>query len=227
MTSFNSVLAGERIDLAGWRLLKSGSTRNIHENDELPGILLKTLKPETVDAAGHFRAYEWWKKGRPHGAYFAFRREIDEFIVLCRRHYGRELRDLPFARIYGLVLTSAGLGLAIERISDADGRLAPTMVDLVRQRKFDERHIQAMERFLARCRDLHLVFGDLTANNIVYTETRDPQGEFVAVDGLGEKAAIPVHRWFKLLNDRKIERVRRRLLRAVPAGLGQASPAGA
>ena len=76
MTSFNSVLAGERIDLAGWRLLKSGSTRNIHENDELPGILLKTLKPETVDAAGHFRAYEWWKKGRPHGAYFAFRRGL-------------------------------------------------------------------------------------------------------------------------------------------------------
>ena len=67
----------------------------------LPGVLIKTLKPEVVDPTGHFKAYEWWKKGRPHGAYFAFRREIDEFIVLCRRRYGQDLSDPPFARFTG------------------------------------------------------------------------------------------------------------------------------
>ena len=43
--------------------------------------------------------------------------------------------------------------------------------------------------------------------------------EFVAVDGFGEKSAVPIHRWSKLMNDRKIERVRKRLLSAVPARL--------
>jgi hypothetical protein len=219
MTTFAPFLAGQDIDLADCVLVKSGRTRNVYEHANLPGVLIKTLNPELVDRAGHFKAYEWWKKGRPHGAYFSFRREIDEFIVLCRRHYGRELSSLPFARICGLVMTSAGLALAVERISSTDGSLAPTMFDLIKREEFREPHMRAMERFLARCRDLHVVFGDLTVNNIVYTEVRDPQGEFVAVDGFGEKSAIPVHRWSRLLNDGKIERVRRRLMRSVPARL--------
>lgn len=219
MTTFAPFLAGERIDLGDCVLLKSGRTRNVHEHRDLPGVLIKTLQPGAVDETGHIKAYEWWKKGRPHGAYFAFRREIDEFIVLCRRHYGREPERLPFARVYGLVQTSAGLGLVVERIGGTDGRLAPTMLDLMRQEHFAERHVEAVERFLTRCRDLHVVFGDLTVNNIVYTEARDPQGEFVAIDGFGEKSAVPIHRWSKLINDRKIARVRRRLLHAMPERL--------
>jgi hypothetical protein len=219
MTSFAPFLAGQEVNLADCTLVKSGRTRNVHEHAGLPGVLIKTLNPEVVDRAGHFKAYEWWKKGRPHGAYFSFRREIDEFIVVCRRHYGRELSNLPFARICGLVMTSAGLGLAVERIARADGSLAPTMLDLLSAGEFERRHLLAMERFLERCRELHFVFGDLTVDNIVYTETRGPHGEFVAVDGFGEKSAIPIHRWSRLLNDRKIERVRRRLMRSVPDAL--------
>lgn len=232
MTSFTPFLAGQEIDLADCVLVKSGRTRNVHAHENLPGLLIKTVQPELVDRKGHFKAYEWWKKGRPHGAYSAFRREIDEFIVLCRRQYGRDLFRLPFARINGLVLTSAGLGLVVERISSADGDLAPTMIELVANGQFEDRHLQALDRFLARCRELHVVFGDLTVNNIVYTEARDPHGEFVAIDGFGEKSAIPFHRWSKFLNDRKIERVRRRLLLAVPTRLkdetaGSISAAGA
>jgi hypothetical protein len=219
MTSFTPFLAGQEIDLADCTLLKSGRTRNVHEQDGLPGVLVKTLKPELVGRTGHFMAYQWWKKGRPHGAYFSFRREIDEFIVLYRRHYGQNLSALPFARVHGLVVTSAGLGLIVERIAGKDGNLAPTMRELMAQGQFERRHLQAMERFLARCRELHIVFGDLTINNIVYTEARDARGEFVAIDGFGEKSAIPLHRWIKALNDRKIERVRRRLILALPAEL--------
>lgn len=219
MIPFTPFLAGQEIDLRDCVLVTSGRTRNVHVHQDLPGVLIKTLKPELVDRDGHFKAYEWWKKGRPHGAYFAFRREIDELIVLCRRHYGRNPSRLPFARICGLAATSAGLGLVVERISGADGTLAPTMLDLIASGHFEARHAKAMERFLEQCRDLHVVFGDLTVNNIVYTETRDPRGEFVAIDGFGEKAAIPLHRWSRFLNDRKIERVRRRLASSLPRAL--------
>lgn len=218
MTTFAPFLAGQQIDLADCVLVKSGRTRNVHQHEALPGLLIKTLKSELIDRNGYFKAYPRWKKGRPHGAYFAFRREVDEFIVLCRRLYGRDLSGLPIARIHGLVPTSAGLGLVVERISAGDG-LAPTMLEMIGQKRFEKRHLQAMERFLGRCRELQIVFGDLTVNNIVYAEARGPQGEFVAIDGFGEKSAVPVHRWSRLLNDRKIERVRRRLLAAVPARL--------
>ena len=219
MKSFTPFLAGQEIDLRDCVLLKSGRTRNVHAHEDLPGVLIKTLQPDLVEPTGHFKAYEWWKKGRPHGAYFAFRREIDELIVLCRRLYGRDLSSLPLARIHGLVQTSAGLGLVVERMSGKNGGLAPTMKDLVDAGQFENRHLEALERFLARCRELHVVFGDLTVNNIVYTEARDPRGEFVAIDGFGEKSAIPLHRWSRFLNDRKIERVRRRLMSSVPGAL--------
>jgi hypothetical protein len=223
MTTFNSILTEGRIDLSHWHLLKSGGTRDVYGNDALPGVLVKTLQPQSVDERGYFRHYEWWKKWRPLGAYFAFRREIDEFIVLLRRFYGREPANFPFARLYGVSITSAGLGLIIERISGPDGNLAPTMKDLMKQQKFEERHLEAVERFFADCRDLQVVLGDLSPNNIVYTETRDPRGEFVAVDGIGEKTAIPIHRWIKFFNDRKLERARRRFVRAGRANIDKAA----
>ena len=219
MMPFTPFLAGQEIDLADCVLVKSGRTRNVHEHEDLPGVLIKTLQPDVMDANGHIKAYEWWKKGRPHGAYIAFCREIDELIVLCRRQYGREPCSLPFARIYGLVPTSAGLGLVVERISDGNGGVAPTMLDLIAKGRFEKRHVQALKHFLARCRDLHVVFGDMTVNNIVYTEVRDLQGQFIAIDGFGEKSVIPFHRWSRFLNDRKIERVRGRLMSALPTEL--------
>ena len=45
------------------------------------------------------------------------------------------------------------------------------------------------------------------------------------MDGFGEKSVIPIHRWSTLLNDLKIERVRKRLLAAVPARLKNAAAA--
>ncbi|MCX7305572.1 MAG: YrbL family protein [Hyphomicrobiales bacterium] len=217
MTPFRPFLVGQEIDLAQCALLRSGQTRNVHEHSALPGLLIKTLQPGLVDDAGYFKAYPWWKKSRPPGAYFAFLRELEEFVVLSRRQWGRDLPGLlPVARINGLVQTSAGLGLVVERISDPRGGLAPTMMELVLRGELLPRHVLAMDRFLKRCSQLHIVFGDMTANNIVYSESRDPAGEFVAVDGFGEKASVPVHRWSKAINDRKIARVRGRMLSMVP-----------
>lgn len=219
MTSFKPFLVGQEIDLSQWTLLRSGKTRNVHEHAALPGLLVKTLQPGLVDGAGSFQAYPWWKKSRPPGAYFAFLRELEEFVVLSRRQWGKPLSGLPIASINGLVRTSAGLGLVVERISDGAGNLAPTLLELAVQGRLEPRHVSAIERFLQRCRELHIVFGDMTVNNVVYSEVRDPSGEFVAIDGFGEKSALPVHRWSKLINDRKIDRVRERMLSVVPAAL--------
>jgi hypothetical protein len=219
MTPFSPFLVGQEIDLARCTLLRSGKTRNVHEHTALPGLLIKTLQPALVDGAGFFAAYPWWKKGRAPGAYFAFLRELEEFVVLSRRHWGRPLSGLPIATINGLVRTSAGLGLVVERISGRDGALAPTMLELIVRGHLEPRHVSAMERFIERCRALHVVFGDMTVNNIVYSERRDPDGEFIAVDGFGEKSALPIHRWSRSLNDRKIDRVRLRILSAVPPDL--------
>ena len=45
MMSFTPFLAGQEIDLADCELMKSGRTRNVHAHGDLPGVLIKTLKP--------------------------------------------------------------------------------------------------------------------------------------------------------------------------------------
>jgi len=219
MTSFRPFLVGQEIDLSQCTLLRSGKTRNVHEHSALPGLLIKTLQPGLVDGAGFFEAYPWWKRSRPPGAYFAFLRELEEFVVLGRRHWGRQLSGLPIASINGLVRTSAGLGFVVERISGGDGDLAPTLLELAVRGSIQPRHVAAIERFFERCRELHIVFGDMTVNNVVYSEVRDPVGEFVAIDGFGEKSAVPIHRCSRFFNDRKIDRVRQRMLSVVPPAL--------
>lgn len=93
-----------------------------------------------------------------------------------------------------------------ERIVGADGNLAPTLHDLKRNGGLDDRHMLAMRRFRQRCIDLQVVLGDNNATNVVYTEQRSGEPEFVAIDGFGEKAFIPVHRWSRFFNTMRIKR---------------------
>ena len=49
MTIFTPFLAGQEIDLGDCALKKGGRTRNVHEHEALPGLLIKTLQPDLVD----------------------------------------------------------------------------------------------------------------------------------------------------------------------------------
>ena len=52
MTIFAPFLAGQEIDLGDCILERSGRTRNVHEHQALPGLLIKTLQPDLVDRHG-------------------------------------------------------------------------------------------------------------------------------------------------------------------------------
>ena len=207
-----SGFGGHELAIEECTLVASGTKRNVYEHRDLPGLLIKTLKPELLDGNGHERSTPWWKKTRPFGAYGVFLREFSEFVGQCRRGHAAGGARLPIVRIHGLIMTSVGLGMVVDRIEGVDGTLAPTLYHLVKTGAFAERHRTALARFIRVCRDTHVVFGDVHRRNLVYTEARDPEGEFVCIDGFGEKALIPIHRWSRFFNARKIERVHRRLL---------------
>lgn len=206
------------IDIAECVLVAKGKVRNVYEHSNLPGLLIKTLRPDVVDDAGFFNPTRRLKRLRPVGAYFVFQRELTEFIIQCRRRFRRDTSRLPIPQLYGLVRTSNGIGLVVEKVATANGGLAPTLRELVQSSSFDDKHRRALERFFVECTKAHAVFGDLNAGNLVYTETRDPAGEFVCIDGFGEKAFIPIHRWSRFCNSRMLARARRKMLNLIALG---------
>lgn len=208
-------LRADVLELEPRHEVSSGRKRRVFEHENIPGALIKVLRPEAQDAALHNLSAPGWMRIRPYGAYSGYLREISESLVLMTQARPLGTQRLPIALTYGLVWTTLGLGLVSEKISTADGRLAPTMRSLLDAGGLEPFHTQRIQRFVDRCRELHVVLGDLHPGNIVFTDALDPIGDWVCVDGYGENAGIPVHRYSRFLNDRKLERQHRRLLRNV------------
>lgn len=197
---------GRVIDLAGHEPLFRGNMRNVYALPSRPRLLLKTIRPERVDARGFFAGYGRVKNLRPWGCYHVFQRELAEFVIQARRHRAEPSFLLPIAHPAGLVRTTEGLGMLVENVVGADGRPAPTYAQLAATGSLEERHYLALREFAERCADLHVVLGDFNEINVVYTEARRGGPECVCVDGFGERTVVPVRRWSRLVNARRLRR---------------------
>lgn len=202
------------IDLGLCDRIGGGKYYNVYEFPPLPGILIKTVRRDIADERGFHKAANPLRRRRLLGIYGALSRELNEFLIQLRRR-GDRAGKLPFARPYGFVETSEGLGFVVEKIGGRDGSVAPTLRDLCLSGTFGQRHLEALDEFCERCKRDHVVLGDVHDQNIVFTDMRDGRPEFVCIDGLGEKAIVPIHAVSRFFNDRRIDRIRRRLLKAV------------
>ena len=66
-----------------------------------------------------------------------------------------------------------------------------------------------LDRFFDICEKRHYILGDITSANLVYQDQNG--GNFICIDGTGEKALIPVHEWFCWANEWKLKRSRARI----------------
>jgi hypothetical protein len=48
---------------------------------------------------------------------------------------------------------------------------------------------------------MHITIQDLSAKNIVFTESRSGQPECICIDGYGERNLIPVYHWSKKIKE--------------------------
>jgi hypothetical protein len=124
-------------------------------------------------------------------------------------------RRPPIALVHGVQRTNRGLGLLVEKIVGRDGTVAPTLAALILDGRFDERLVGLVDDFFGRCRECHVVLGDVHPQNLVHSEAYGAREEIVLVDGYGEHNVIPIHRWSRRLNDRKIGRHRGRLMERI------------
>lgn len=202
------------IDLSLWTKCAEGSQREIYQNPSDPDVLVKVVKAHGRGERGarkSSRKMQWLRRFRRFGAYMTFHREIDEYLEQARKVNSDESFDLPIPRIFGLTHTSNGLGLLVERIANRDGKLSPTLTQLIFSGRLTEAHLRLVDQFFDRCRESHLVLMDINPGNFVITD-RSGREEIFCIDGTGEKHFFKIYAASQSLNNVRLHFARKKLL---------------
>lgn len=207
------------IDLSPARLVAQGYMNLVYEHDDFPGVLIKVFRPERISPEGqlvHKRKKRSLKFPRRLGAFHVLHREIGEILALHVKPANRG-KTWPVARTYGFVETDIGFAVVVEKLTGPDGRIAPTVAALVKEKRFLPEHRERLKHFFEELERMHVCIYDIREENIVFTGHIAKDGRFAAVDGLGVRAFIPLRDWFRGLNTRRIRHGSRRVWDLVDA----------
>lgn len=166
--------------------LGQGGYKIVYQHPTEHDKAIKIMNPNRFTADGEWAHLKGFKRTHAQGPYKQFRREILQYLQLCKNHYRQNRFQFPVETPYGLVQTNKGLGLVVEKIVSPT-KQGVTLAKLCQTHQFTEQHAKALDQFFNDCCELHIVYNDVNIEGIMYTETRSNQPEFVLVDGMGEK----------------------------------------
>ena len=176
------------VELKAARPLASGAYRDVFQHPGDDGLLIKVIKP--LFAERDARRDNWFEKWQGLGAYKSLMREIEKYLVLR----GRGQHDLPFIQHFaGIVETDLGLGMVVRKVRARDGGLAPTLAEIVRTRGLDPDLVARIDALRDDVIRHHVVFGDISANNIVEAADAEHSHRLVIIDGLNDRLWLPVN----------------------------------
>ncbi len=193
----------EILDLKPLSIAAAGSERDVYLHPADDSLLIKIVNGVRRSQADRKRP--WYKRFQRDDSHRVFIAETVEYIASMGQQ-GATLGNPLMARIFGLVLTSKGLGLVVERIVDAQGNLAPTLKEVVARQGFSPELRYRLHEFIMALVDAHVIFNDVSASNIVVGFNSNGREGMYLVDGYGSKQLIPVYSWSKTLNGRRILR---------------------
>ncbi len=195
------------LDLSGHKPLACGHLREVYQHPRQADTLIKLMRADIV-AKRWNGAMRWYKRLPRTRHYSGFVRELKESIAFQARFPNAVP---PIAKALGLVETSLGLGLLVEKVSAFD-RLAPTLRAYLEEHGFTpkiEAEVEAFFEGLLRC---DVIVGDIHSRNIVYGHDSHGGPRLVMIDGYGEKNIIPRCSMSKRMNRWNTLRHRKRLL---------------
>ncbi|WP_208348753.1 YrbL family protein [Pseudaestuariivita rosea] len=193
------------IDLDNAPPISQGGKREIYNHPNDPTQIIKVILPRRQQKE---RDRSFWERIYKPPYTWEYMREIST-IYRAARMAPVNLARLPLVQTAGLVRTTKGLGLSVEKITADDGSLAPQLSQLQSKGLFTDHHLERLNDFVRLIFQLRIVAGDLHPNNIVWDHKTD---SFVAIDGFGERTVVPVHVWSKTINNHKLNKTFQRKL---------------
>lgn len=192
------------------RLLGEGTQKKVYEYPDDLEKVIKIMKTEHATATGGRAGQHHLRAHRSQGIYRQFRRELLQYLQLCKNNYANFNFTFPIETVYGFVPTDQGLGLVTERVLDPNGT-ATSLYEIATNHSFEDKHAIALDALFNECVEQHVVFGEVNIAGIVYTEQRRGFPEFVLVDGIGEKLLIPFRAMSKSINSRNVRKIEKHI----------------
>lgn len=199
------------LQLSSLEPVGQGAQKLVFRHPDDPRVLVKVVNPRFIERRD--RKDRFYQKRRRIGHHRAFAREMIEHLAALAP--GRLATCPHMQNILGVIDTDMGAALLVEAVLDEQGDLAPTLRDLVESGRFREREQQALEVFLDWALTSNVLINDLSADNLAW----HPDGHFVMIDGLGDRAGIPIRAvspWLNRLYKRKKIRQLREEIAALP-----------
>ena len=194
------------IPLAGARRLSRGAEKEVFERPGKPSQVVKVFRDDVVRHLASSRRLKLVLRRRGLvGPYKTMLRQHRAFLdaMLLAPGLGR---PPPLAQPRGVVLTERGLGQLCQKIRDETGALAPTLSALARDGRLGAELVAPLNAFVADIYAFNIVVTDLSPPNVVL-EARRGRRRFVLIDGFGCRTLVPLRRWSRRANARRLDRL--------------------
>lgn len=187
--------------------VESGNDRFVYEISECPGVLLKVPKPIYERRLSPIQHYFFarFPLMKTRGLIAEYKQYIDTIHAV-----DDDLLNIPLPIMHGFVQTDIGPASVVEKITGADGELAPNIDKMIKKNQHSVIDLQALNRFAIDLLKHKIITTDLNTRNIVFG-TRNGRKQFVLVDGIGDNFALRIrhlsHAITKLDQSKKLRRI--------------------
>ena len=195
----------EPLDLSHLTPLGGGSHRLIYDVPGHPELLIKVMRdaPTKPPKNGLKRIKNALKARHTQSQFRFLFREYNAYIK-AKLTAQQQQCSLPVSDMRGLVVTTQGLGMLVEKVVDAHGQLAPRLTQLAREGRL-EKNLPLLNRFVDQLFSLNLLANDVNRGNVVLG-VRNNSPQFILVDGLGDSHFIPIRSWSRRANHRSLSK---------------------
>jgi hypothetical protein len=151
------------------------------------------------DALEQYDAASWPKRLRRDRPVKLFLREMREYLLLVAKG------DAPawfLQGIRGFTATDAGAGLIVEALRGRNGELAPSVLELLQDGRFNDAMQRDLDRFLEALFNSSIALSGIATYNVVYACDSARGERFVLVDGFGDRSLLQLKSIIPELNQR-------------------------
>ncbi len=196
------LFTAKAINLSDSQPIANGTVRSVFDFPGHPDLLIKVFT-RSGDRVSHRLGKRLAWKLFPEAQYRSTLKELECELRVSLK-LGADIEHSPLSRMLGVVQTTRGAGVVVERIAGLEGGLAPKLYEVIRS-GLDDSALDALNRFVGQMFDLHIVARDVKSSNIVYG-TRGAGPACFLIDGYGERNLVPLRSLSRRLNDRSLNK---------------------
>lgn len=203
------------VDLTESTPIGEGTSQLVFQHPDLQNVVVKVLKTNRPQRT--FLKYRNWR----YGALKTWHQEVEEYIALLSR-VGHYCDRIP--RFHGFCETSSGIGVMTEKIYGFDGRLAPSLTQVLQSHELTFEKAQAIRidviDLFVTLRGLRINFCDIHCDNLVLGRRGECE-KLVVIDGLGSYTLFPIKQFSSFVYGKSMKKRLNNILPVIDKRIAQ------